>query len=76
MQPGNTTNTKDQQQNENAQKSAGTQQGKDENAAAHKQAEADIEQDLDLNSEPDSAADLDEGEIARLDNGNDEKPEV
>ncbi len=31
-----------------------------------KQAEADIEQDPDLNNEPDPADDLDEGELARL----------
>lgn len=47
----------------------------DENvAAAHEQAEADIEQDADLNSTPDPAADLDEGELAQLDNENDDNP--
>ena len=33
---------------------------------AHEQAEKDIQEDPDLNDEPDPAADLDEGEIARL----------
>ncbi len=33
---------------------------------ALKQAEKDIEKDADLNNEPDPAADLDEGELARL----------
>ncbi len=33
---------------------------------ALEQAEADMEQDTDLNTEPDPAADLDEGELARL----------
>ncbi len=33
---------------------------------ALEQAEADMEQDPDLSSEPDPAADLDEGELARL----------
>lgn len=43
------------------------QQKENENiAAAHKEADKDIEQDPDLTSKPDSAADLDEGELARL----------
>jgi hypothetical protein len=40
--------------------------------AAHDAAEQDIEQDPDLATTDDPAADLDEGEIARLDNSNDE----
>ena len=43
------------------------QQKENENvAAAHKEAEKDIEQDPDLTSKPDPTADLDEGELARL----------
>jgi len=34
--------------------------------AAHDQAVKDMEEDADLNSKPDPAADLDEGEVARL----------
>jgi hypothetical protein len=34
--------------------------------AAEKSAEADIQKDLDLNPPPDPGADLDEGELARL----------
>jgi len=34
--------------------------------AAHDQAAKDMEDDADLNSTPDPAADLDEGEVARL----------
>lgn len=36
---------------------------------AHTQAEKDIQQDPDLNDRPDPAADLDEGELARLESG-------
>lgn len=77
MQPGNTNTPNQQQQHQSDPQKLGTKQGTDENvAAAHQQAEADIEQDPDLNPEPDPAADLDEGEIARLDNGNDENPVI
>ncbi len=78
MQPGNTTNTPDpQQQNQNTAGNAATKQSTDEHVTeAHEQAEADMEQDPDLNSQPDPTADLDEGEIARLDNGNDENPVI
>jgi hypothetical protein len=73
MHPSNTGTPDKSQQNQSASPKSGTKQATDENVtAAHQQAEADIEQDPDLNSEPDPAADLDEGEIARLDNGNDE----
>ena len=41
-------------------------------AAAHEQADHDIEEDPELNSEEDPEKDLDEGELARLDNSNDE----
>ncbi len=44
---------------------------KEQVIAAHEQAEADIEQDPDLNAANDPGADLDEGELARLDNDND-----
>jgi hypothetical protein len=40
--------------------------------AAHDQAEKDMENDDDLNTQPDPAADLDEGEMARYED-NDEK---
>ncbi len=43
--------------------------------AAHDQAEKDMENDDDLNIQPDPAADLDEGEMARYED-NDEKPTV
>lgn len=44
----------------------------DENVAkAFEQAEADIETDPELNDEPAPEDDLDEGELARLDNDND-----
>ena len=44
-----------------------TNSGQDEKLTeALKQAEADMEQDLDLSTEPDPGADLDEGELARL----------
>jgi hypothetical protein len=45
---------------------------KEQVAAAHEAAEQDIEADPDLGTTEDPAADLDEGEIARLDNSNDE----
>jgi hypothetical protein len=45
---------------------------KEQVIAAHEAAEQDIEQDPDLATTDDPAADLDEGEIARLDNSNDE----
>ncbi len=35
-------------------------------AAAHEEAEKDMESDPDLNDKPDPAKDLDEGELARL----------
>ncbi len=77
MQPGNTINTPDQQQNQKAPENSGTKQATDEHVTeAHQQAEVDMEQDPDLNSKPDPAADLDEGEIARLDNGNNENPVI
>ena len=41
-------------------------------AAAHEQADHDIEEDPELNSDQDPEKDLDEGELARLDNSNDE----
>lgn len=40
--------------------------------AAHDQAEKDMEEDPDLNTAPDPAADLDEGEIARFENNDDQ----
>ncbi len=40
--------------------------------AAHDQAEKDMENDDDLNTQPDPSADLDEGEMARFED-NDEK---
>lgn len=40
--------------------------------AAHDQAEKDMEEDDDLNSQPDPTADLDEGEMARFED-NDQK---
>ncbi len=39
--------------------------------AAHDEAEKDIENDPDLNSKPSPEDDLDEGEIARLESGDD-----
>ena len=41
-------------------------------AAAHEQAEEDIETDDDLSTEEDPTDDLDEGEMARLDNNIDD----
>lgn len=38
--------------------------------SAHLQAENDLEEDPDLNSRPKPESDLDEGELARLDNSN------
>lgn len=40
--------------------------------AAHDQAEKDMEGDEDLNTQPDPSADLDEGEMARFEDNNDE----
>jgi hypothetical protein len=74
MQTDNTSNPeKEQQQNqsESNQKAGQRHDTKESVAAAHEQAEADIEQDPELSSKPDPAADLDEGELARLDNDND-----
>jgi hypothetical protein len=42
------------------------QQSANDTKAAEKAAEADIEKDLDLTPPPDPGADLDEGELARL----------
>ena len=67
-----------QQENDNA---PNNQDDKDENknsslqndvAAAHEQAEEDIETDDDLSTEEDPTDDLDEGEMARLDNNIDD----
>ncbi len=55
---------RDQNKTENISKS---NSGENEKVTeALEQAEADMEQDPDLNTEPDPAADLDEGELARL----------
>lgn len=43
--------------------------------AAHDQAEKDMENDDDLNTQPDPSADLDEGEMARFED-NDEKLDI
>jgi hypothetical protein len=43
-------------------------------ADAEREAEKDIRQDPDLNDEDDPGSDLDEGELANLDNSNDEVP--
>jgi len=45
--------------------------GKDPNASAHDQAEKDMEKDPEL-SDPDPTDDLDEGELARRDNSEEE----
>ena len=42
------------------------QQNSNDTNAAEKTAEADIEKDLDLTPPPDPGADLDEGELAKL----------
>ena len=42
------------------------QQSSNNTIAAEKTAERDIQKDLDLNPPPDPGADLDEGELARL----------
>jgi hypothetical protein len=42
--------------------------------AAHEQAEKDMEQDGDLNNKPEPIDDLDEGESARFEDGNDAGP--
>jgi hypothetical protein len=77
METGNTANNKTSEAKKNSTQNAGARQDTEESVvAAHDQAEADMEQDPDLNSEPDPSADLDEGEIARLDNGNDGNPGI
>ena len=70
--PGNNQqNVKPAEQNTNTDKSM------NENVAlAHEQAEVDMINDAELNNEPDPAADLDEGELARLDNDNDANPAI
>jgi hypothetical protein len=69
-------NNKSKETTENVRgRDAGKQEDpayKEQVAAAHDAAEQDIEQDPDLGTTDDPAADLDEGEIARLDNSNDE----
>ena len=69
-------NSNSQQQNNlPSEQNKGVEKPEDANVAlAHEQAEVDMVEDADLNNEPDPAADLDEGEIARLDNNNDENP--
>ncbi len=70
MQSGNKTSN-NKQQHDSSFKKVDADKPADVNVvAAHNQAEADMEQDPDLNNEPDPAADLDEGELARLDNDN------
>lgn len=73
MQP---INSNDQQNNVKPnQKNTDANNPKDENVAlAAEQAEVDMTEDTDLNNTPDPAADLDEGELARLDNDNDDNP--
>jgi len=66
------TNKDREQFEQNKRNNDAKQKGPDEKVVqAHEQAEADIEKDPDLGTTPDPAADLDEGEIARLDNNND-----
>ncbi len=64
---------RDQNKTENISKSNSEQNEKVTEAL--EQAEADMEQDPDLNIEPDPAADLDEGELARLE-GEDDRYKV
>jgi hypothetical protein len=78
MQTDTSSQNKGEQQNAHtSQQAIGIRKDTEEAVvAAHEQAEADMEKDPDLNSEPDPAADLDEGEIARLDNDNERNPPV
>jgi hypothetical protein len=67
------TKNKDRQQFEqNKQNNDRKQQGPDEKIVqAHDEAEADMEKDPDLATNNDPAKDLDEGEMARFDNNDD-----
>jgi hypothetical protein len=70
------TNNKDREQFEqNKKNNESKQQGPDEKVVqAHDAAEADMERDPDLGTTNDPTADLDEGEMARLDNNDDNDP--
>ena len=52
--------------NKNDKRNAEVKNGGENTGEALKQAEKDISKDPDLSPEPDPAADLDEGELARL----------
>ncbi len=71
MQTDNTNSGKENPGGQNAGKQADSA-AKENAAAAHDEADKDIENDPDLAATNDPAADLDEGELARLDNSNDE----
>ena len=66
-----------QQNNKPAEQNKAIEKPEDAKVAlAHEQAEVDMVEDADLNNEPDPAADLDEGELARLDNDNDKNSSI